>query len=70
MFLNNAPGRDVGLSSECTVPVHAESVLKQAALACAEKYFDDEEEQGLPMLAATTAEFSISSRAKKTNTMP
>ena len=46
-----------------------ERVLKQAALNCAEKHFDDEEKQGLPMLAARMAEISISSRAKKTNTM-
>ena len=59
------------LSSGYTVPVDTEGVLKQAALKCAEKYFDDEEKQGpgLPMLADMTAEFSISSRAKTTNTM-
>ena len=51
-----------------TVPVDAERLIKQAALNCAEKYFDDEEEQGLPMPTAMMAEFSISSRAKKTNT--
>ena len=44
-------------------------VLKQAALNCAEIYFDHEETQGLPMLAATMVEFSIGSRTKKTNTM-
>ena len=44
-------------------------MIKQAALNCAEKYFDDEEKQGLPILAAMMAEFSISSRAKKTNTI-
>ena len=55
----------------CTVPVDTDRVLKQAPLNCAEKYFDDEEKHGLPMLAAmaTIAEFSISSRAKKTNTI-
>ena len=36
---------------------------------CAEKYFDDEEQQGLPILNAMMDEFSISSRAKKTNTI-
>ena len=42
-------------SSGYTVPVDTGSVLKQAALNCAEKYFDDEEKQGLPMPAATMA---------------
>ena len=61
----------LSLSSGYTVPVDTERVqnLKQAALNCAEKYFDDEEKQGLPMLAAAMAEFSIKSRAKKTNTI-
>ena len=36
-------------------------VLKQADLNCADKCFDVEEKQGLPMLAATMAESSISS---------
>ena len=44
-------------------------VSKQGALNCAEKHFDDEEKQELPLLAATMAEFSIASRAQKTNTM-
>ena len=56
------------LSSGYTVPVEAERVIKQAALNCAEKYFDDEEKQGLPIRNAVMEEFSISSRAKKTNT--
>ena len=43
--------------------------LKQAAINCAEKYFDNEENQGMPVIAVTMAEFGISSRAKKTNTM-
>ena len=59
----------LSLSSGYTVPINTDRVLKQAALNCAEKYFDDEEKQGLLMLAATMVEFSISSRAKKTNTM-
>jgi hypothetical protein len=57
------------LSSGYTVPVDAERVIKQAALNCAEKYFDDEEKQGLPILMSMMEEFSISSRAKKTNTI-
>ena len=36
------------LSNGYTVPVEAERVIKQAALNCAEKYFDDEEKPGLP----------------------
>ena len=55
------------LSSGCTVPVDAERVIKQAALDCAEKYFDDEEKLGLPILLSMMEEFSISPRAKKTN---
>ena len=43
-------------------------MIEQAALNCAEKYFDDKEKQGLPILTAVMAEFSISPRAKKTNT--
>ena len=50
-----------------TVPVEAERVIKQAALNRAEKYFDDEVKQGLPILTAVTTESSLSSRAKKTN---
>ena len=55
------------LSSGYTVPVNA--VIKQAALNCAEKYFDAEEKLGLPILMSMMEEFSISSRAKKTNTI-
>ena len=52
----------------CTVPVEAERVIKQAASNCAEKYFDVEEKQGLPIPNAMTAEFNMTSRAKKANT--
>ena len=51
------------------MPVDAERVIEKAALDCAEKHFDDEEKQGLPVLYAMMDEFSISSRAKKTNTI-
>ena len=34
-------------------------------LKSSEKYFDDEEMQGLPVSGAAMAEFSVSSRAKK-----
>ena len=57
------------LSSGYTVPVDAERFIKQAALNCAETCFDDEEKQGLPILIAMMDEFSITSRAKKTNTI-
>ena len=57
------------LSSGYTVRVDAGRVIKQAALNCAEKYFDDEEKLGLPILMPMMEEFSISSRAKKTNTI-
>ena len=51
------------------MPVDAKQVIKHAALNCAEKYVDNEEKQGLPILTAMMAEFSIhvSSLAKKTN---
>ena len=57
------------LSSGCTVPVDSDRVIKQAALHCAEKYFDDEEKQVLPVLIAMMDEFSIRSQSKKTNTI-
>ena len=47
----------LALSRGYTVPVESERVIKQAALNCAEKYFDDEEKQGLPILTAMIAEF-------------
>ena len=50
------------------MPVESERVIKQVALNCAEKYFD-EEKQRLHTLTAMTAEFSISSRVKKANTI-
>ena len=59
----------LSLSSGYTAPPDAERVLNQTALTCAEKYVDDEEKQRMPMLAATMAKFSISSQAKKTDTM-
>ena len=55
------------LSSGYTVPVESERLIKQAASNCAEKYFDDEEKKGLPILNAMMEEFSMTSRAKKTN---
>ena len=59
----------LSLPSGCTVPPDTDRVLKQAAHNCAERYFDDEEKQGMPMLAGTMAEFGINSRAKGTSTM-
>ena len=44
-------------------------MIKQAALNCAEKYFDNEEKHGVPIPTAMMAEISISSRAKKSNTI-
>ena len=44
---------EFSLSSGYTVPVDAEQVIKQAALNCAEKYFDAKEKQGLPEGPAT-----------------
>ena len=55
------------------MPIEAERVIEQTALNCAENHFDDEEKQGLPILNAMIMimmeEFSITSRAKKTNTI-
>ena len=51
------------------MPIEAERVVIQAALNCAETYVDDEEKQGLPLLNAMMEEFSITSRAKNTNTI-
>ena len=49
------------LSNGYTVPVEAVRVIEQAALNCAEKCFDVEEKQGLPIRNAMMDEFSISS---------
>ena len=59
----------LSLSSGYTAPPDAEPVLNQTALNCAEQYVDDEEKQGMPMLADIMAKFIISSQAKKTNIM-
>ena len=60
--------KKLSLPGGYTAPADTERALKKAALKCAEKYFDGKEKQGLPMLAATMAEFSISPRAKNANT--
>ena len=56
------------LPSGYTVPIEAERVIKQAALDCAEKYFDDEEKRRLPTLNAMMKTNSATSRAKKAST--
>lgn len=56
-------------ASGCTAPVEAGRANNQAALDCAEKYFDGEEKQGMPIPNAMMADFSITSRAKKTSTI-
>ena len=55
----------LSLSSGVTVPIEAERVLKPVAMACATKYFDDDEKEGLALLTAMLQKFSISTRAKK-----
>ena len=57
------------LLSGFTVPVEAEGVLKQAALACATKYFEDDSKNGLALLTDMLQNFSINTKAKKPNTM-
>ena len=58
------------LSSGSTVPVEAERVLKQAALARATKYFEDDSKEGLALLTAMLQKFSmrINTKANKANT--
>ena len=44
-------------------------MLKQAALACATKYFEGDPKGGLALLTAMLQKFSIHTKAKKSNTM-
>ena len=44
-------------------------MLKQAALMCATKYFEDDSKEGLALLTAMLQNFSINTKAKKPNTM-
>ena len=60
--------KKISVSSGYTVPIEPERVIRQAALNCAQKYIHDEGAQGLNILTAMMAAFSISPRAKKTNT--
>ena len=59
----------LSLSSGFTVPTEAERVLKQAALTCATKYFEDDSKEGLAQFTALLQKFSINTKARKTNTM-
>ena len=59
----------LSLSSGFDVPVEAERVLKQAALTCATRYFQDDSKEGLTLLTAMLQKFSISTKAKKSITM-
>ena len=59
----------LSLSSGFTVPVEAERVLKQAALTCATKYFEDDPKEGIAQLTALLQKFGINTKAKKSNTM-
>ena len=52
------------------MPVEAERVLKQAALSCATKYFEDDSKEELALLAAMLQKFSINTKAKESNAMP
>ena len=59
----------LSLSSGFTVPVEAERVLKQAALTCATKYFEDDPKEAIAQLTALLQKFGINTKAKKSNTM-
>ena len=45
-------------------------MLKEAALACATKYFEDDSKEGLVLLTAMLQKLSMYTTAKKPNTMP
>ena len=51
------------------VPVEAERVLKQAALTCATRHFEDDSKEELAQLTALLQKFNIDTKAKKSNTM-
>ena len=59
----------LSLSSGFAVPIEAERVLKNAALACAIKYFEDDAKEGLVLLTGMLQKFSINTKARKSNTM-
>ena len=59
----------LSLSSGFTVPVQAERVLKQAALTCATKYFEENSKEELALLTAVLQKFIINTKTKKPNTM-
>ena len=58
------------ISSGYTVPMVAEQVIKQAALNCAEKYFDDEEKRGLPIRNAMMEESVRAPQARRLEPAP
>ena len=49
----------LSLSSGFTVPVEAERVLKQAALTCATKYFEDDPKEAIAQLTALLQKLGI-----------
>ena len=59
----------LSLSTGCTVPIEAERVPKPAAMPCATKCLDDDENEGLTLLTVMLQKFDISTRARKPNTM-
>ena len=52
-----------------TVPVEAERVLKQSALTCAAKYFEDDPKEAIAQLTVLLQKFGINTKAKKSNIM-
>ena len=44
-------------------------MLKPASMACATKYCDDDEKEGLELLTAVLQKFNTSTQAKKPNAM-
>ena len=51
------------------MPVAAERVLKQGALTCPTKYFEDDPKESVAQLTALLQKFGINTSAKKSNTM-
>ena len=59
----------LSVSTGFTVPNYAERVLKNAALTCATKYFEEDAKEGLVLLTAVLQKFSINTKARKPNTI-
>ena len=60
----------LSLSPDFPVPGNGEQVLKQAALTCAKKRFEDDSKEGLALLTDMLQKFSINTKAMKSNEGP